>query len=88
MTKDGIKQQVITSMENIGIFIFDADENFRIDDYIVDSIMFVSFIIELEQMFEIEISDTYLNIQKLETFDDVCEMVYLCLEENDENNDM
>ena len=55
MTEELIKQQVIACMENIGICVFSTDENFRIDDYIIDSIMFVSFIIELEQTFEIEI---------------------------------
>ena len=88
MTEELIKQQVIACMENIGICVFSTDENFRIDDYIIDSIMFVSFIIELEQTFEIEISDAYLNIQRLETLDDVCEMVSRCLLEISRNSDV
>lgn len=43
-----IKEKTIECMNNIGVFIFEDDKNFKIDDYIVDSVMFVSLIMEKE----------------------------------------
>ena len=81
MKEEMIKQKVIECMNNIGVYILEDETNFRIDDYIIDSIMFVSFIIELEQMFDVEIPDEYLVVQRLQTLDDVCEMIHTILKD-------
>ena len=77
-----IKEKVVECMNYLGIVNFEDDINFNVGDYITDSIMFVSFIIELEQMFNIEIPDEYLVVDRLQTFDDICHMVELITEKN------
>lgn len=84
MLKDNenIKEKIIECMNNMGIVNFEDDANFKLDDYIVDSVMFVSFIIELEQMFNIEIPDEYLVVDSLQTFDDLYIMIETVLNKN------
>lgn len=72
-----IKEKIIECMSNMGIINYENDSNFKIEDYILDSIMFVSFIIELEQMFRIDIPDEYLITDRLQTFDDIYNMIEL-----------
>jgi hypothetical protein len=70
-----IKEKTIECMNNIGVFIFEDDKNFKIDDYIVDSVMFVSLIMEFEHMFDIDIPDEYLMADQLQTLEDICTMI-------------
>ena len=52
--------------ENLGIFIFeDEQEDFAISDYIPDSIMFIQFIIALEEELGTELSDDFLDFEIL-----------------------
>lgn len=71
------KNDIIECLHNIGIFIDDCndDEVILLRNYIEDSIMFVSFIVELEEKFDIEIPDEYLLITEMETIDDVCNVI-------------
>ena len=77
------KKKIVECMNHMGIVDFECDTNFRMDDYILDSIMFVSFIIELEQMFNIEIPDEYLIADRLQTFDDIYNMIETATRETD-----
>lgn len=75
MDSNAVKEKIVECMNHMGIVDFEEDANFRVDDYILDSVMFVSFIIELEQMFDIEIPDEYLVADRLQTFDDIYNMI-------------
>lgn len=44
-------------LENIGIFEIDRDDNLKIRDIIQDSLTYISFFIEVEKAFDIEIPD-------------------------------
>jgi acyl carrier protein len=59
---------------NIGI-ITEGGDNFLIADYVTDSVTYISLMVELEQMFGVEIPDDYLVQGRLETYQDVCNMV-------------
>lgn len=74
-----MKEQILKCLANLGVFIDDCDSNSLLRDFIADSVMFISFLVELEQTFGIEISDEYLNPEKLKTLDEVCEMVSIFL---------
>lgn len=68
-------EKIIGCMENLGMYVEADDKNIILQDYIADSLMYISFIVELEQQFNIEISDEYLVPDKLKTIDDVVEMI-------------
>ena len=53
MTKEDIKQGIIKCFQNVGIMIplENYNEDLEIQEYIEDSIMFITMIIELENFF-------------------------------------
>lgn len=78
-----VKKKVIEIFHNLGIQFEEGIE--ELDYYIEDSIMFISFIVEVEQEFAIEISDEYLEIGRLNTVEDVVNMI---ISEKPENLDI
>lgn len=70
-----MKEKIIQCFSNLGIIISDESSNIELDEYIVDSVTFVSFLVELEQQFEIEIDDDYLVQGSLKTLNDVENMI-------------
>ncbi|MBS5733276.1 MAG: acyl carrier protein [Clostridiales bacterium] len=67
------RKDIIPILSNIGILIDDQMETFDVDltEYILDSIQFVSFIVELERELNIEFPDELLlydNIRSLNGF--------------------
>ncbi|GHU76474.1 hypothetical protein FACS189461_4060 [Spirochaetia bacterium] len=77
--RENITEEVMDSFllylkKNLGIQI-EGDDNFILAEYIVDSLTYVSLLTELEQMFEINIPDEYLMQGRLESFQDICNMV-------------
>ncbi len=63
---EGIKQ----AAANIGVFIDESDLSGLVSDYIFDSLMFVGFMVEIENIFEISIPDEYLLDENL-TFENI-----------------
>ena len=61
-----IRDKVIESCNKMGMNIDKLDENEDIDlrEFIIDSTMFISFIMQLEIDLDIEIPDTLLQIEK------------------------
>ena len=57
MSREEIKKGIITCFQNVGIMIplDDISDDLEIQEYIEDSIMFITMIIELENHFGIEI---------------------------------
>jgi acyl carrier protein len=62
MSRDDIKSGIITCFQSIGIMVADDNlsDDLEIQEYIEDSIMFITMIIELESYFNIEIPDEFL----------------------------
>ena len=69
MKYEDIRSKAIDTLEKIGALIPDIDpvidEDINIQDYIFDSLQFITFIVELERMLEIEIPDELLNYENL-----------------------
>lgn len=61
--------------EQIGIIADDFDETTELMDIIEESMTFITFIVEIENMFEIEIPDEYLIPGKLVSIDDTINMI-------------
>lgn len=67
------RKDIIPILSNIGILIDEQMETFDVDltEYILDSIQFISFIVELERELNIEFPDElllYENIRSLNGF--------------------
>ena len=69
-----MEERVKKCFNNVGIII-DATENFDISEYLEDSLSFITFIVEVEDEFKIEIPDEYLMEGKLVTYQDVLNMI-------------
>lgn len=69
-----IKDRVLCCLENIGCS-FEAEGINDLSQIIDTSIMFITFIVELEQEFEIEIPDEFLVISAWRTMDDICSLL-------------
>lgn len=67
-------------LAGIGI-VLEADVKGRfMDEDVSDSLTYISFIVELEEKFDISIPDEYLQVNMLETYDDVADMIRQLLE--------
>lgn len=85
MKDDELIRRIYIILENIGIQIPNVDEEIFLADYIEDSIAFISFIVEIEEEFDIEVQDEYLSVEMLETFTDVVNMVRHSIEYSNES---
>lgn len=67
-----VKERLINCLDNIGLFI---EEDDSLKDVVNSSLLFISMIIEIEQEFNVEIPDDYLDMEKLSTLSDLERMV-------------
>ncbi len=77
MSREEIKKGIITCFQNVGIMIplDDISDDLEIQEYIEDSIMFITMIIELENHFGIEIPDEYLLPEMLSNLGSLTDIV-------------
>lgn len=85
MKYEDIRSKAIDTLGKMGALIPDIDsviddEDINIQDYIFDSLQFITFIVELENMLEMEIPDELLNYENLVSLNAFCtslELVYI-----------
>ena len=72
MDKSLIRDNIIQALAKVFIFV-DSTENEDVDleTYIEDSIQFMSFIVELEQIFNIEFPPELLLIENFKTINNI-----------------
>ena len=59
-------EKLLEILEEMGFMLFEeGNDDFAISDYIADSLGFITFILEIEKNFEIELSDDFLNYELL-----------------------
>lgn len=77
-----MKAGIIQALENAGVFVDVEEQNeINIINLIDDSIQFVSFVVQLEEIFKIELTSELLVIDNFSTIDSVCEILQaLCQE--------
>jgi len=66
---------IITCFGNIGVVVDSLSESSNLLDYLDNSITFMTFILEVEQTFDIEVPDEYLRPDRLVTVHDLMLMV-------------
>ena len=76
MINDEIELKIIEALNNVGI-LFDATEleTLSFEEVITDSLSFISFIVELEQIFNIEIPDEFLMPERISSFASIRDMI-------------
>jgi len=67
------REKVVECFNNLGLVVDDKAEN--ILEYLVDSVMYIAFIVELEGMFNVEIPDEYLLRGNFQTIENICSLL-------------
>ena len=75
--KKEIRERLINTLQNVDIFIDDDfnDDDIDIRNYITSSIQFISFIVEIERDFNIEIPDEMLVIDNFSSLNELTEKI-------------
>ncbi|GAB2025266.1 hypothetical protein OfM1_13370 [Lactovum odontotermitis] len=77
-----MEEKLQQCFEDLGIFL-DNIQDFDIDEDIEDSLEFISLIVGIEDAFEIEIPDEYLNMSRLRSAQDLINMIEVVLSESE-----
>ena len=75
MEFDKIRKAILKLLENNGIVIESDEGDLDLRNYSIDSIMFISFIVDLENEFSIAIPDEYLTIELLQSIDGLTNLI-------------
>lgn len=79
------ENDLLKVFEENGIFI--DDKNVLLQEYIPDSLTFVSIVISIEEEFDIELPDDLLLIDHLGTFNSLWERIYFDFFKDSASND-
>lgn len=61
-------EKICRILQEMGfIFFEDVESDFAISDYIGDSLSFIEFIVNIEETFELELSDDFLQYDLLDS---------------------
>ena len=75
---------IIEILYEEGLAIEYNDKDLDLRDYIADSIQFISFIVAVENKFNIEVPDECLKYDSISSVYSFAEMIKSCIEENNE----
>ena len=71
MIIDDIDKKIIQCMNDVGIIIDEADlmrSDVNLTDYNIDSILFISLLVNIEELFGIIIPDEYMTYEILQSY--------------------
>jgi len=74
MDKEYIKEKLTSIMSQNGLCLLNEEELLEID-----SVKFITIILDIEEAFQIEIPDDKLIIDELKSLDDFCNLIYSLL---------
>ena len=63
MNEVNVKSAIIEELENLGVIIDTSEEDMDLLSMEIDSITFITFIVALEEKFEIQFPDEYLTME-------------------------
>lgn len=69
------RDDILEVLENMGIYIDQDEELIDLQAYIVDSIQFITFIVNLEEKLEFTFPDEYLLYESIASIDLLCEII-------------
>ena len=84
MNKEDIIKRIPSVLESIGVFGAETmDEETDLNEWIIDSLMFISFIVELENVFEVQIPDALLQQETISSLRGLADIIFGLKEEGD-----
>ena len=72
---DENKEKIISALEESGVLIDGSIEEANINQYFDDSIQFMTFLVNLENIFEIEFPNELLVFENFDNINNICEMI-------------
>ena len=69
------KKDIIEVMQEVGIYIDGEVNDNHLNDYFEDSLHFMSFIVKVEERFEIEFPNELLVFENFNTIDGIKDMI-------------
>lgn len=83
MNKEDIVKRIPMVLESIGVFgATTMDQETDLNDWIIDSLMFISFIVELENVFEVQIPDSLLQHETISSLRGLADIILGLQEES------
>lgn len=79
MNEATVKHIVIEELENLGIIIDDSKNDVDLLSMEIDSITFISFIVALEERFEIQFPDEYLAMEVMNSLNGFSDLICVLL---------
>lgn len=77
------KKILIDILEEMGFVVFEKDEDdFCLGDYIIDSIQFIQFIVNIEKVLGVELSDDFLQYDILSSANGLANKLLVFIEHN------
>lgn len=76
-----MRKTLLSIFEELGIIIED-EEDFDIQDYIIDSLVYMSLIVNMEQRLGFEIPDEFLLLSKMNSFNAYCDSLLALINED------
>lgn len=69
-----MREILLNALEEIGISVDDNERNadFDLSEFFIDSIQFISFIVEVEKRIGFELPDEFLFIEQYRSFNALC----------------
>jgi len=75
MDYGAVRKTLLNIIDEMGIVVDDDNNDFILNEYITDSLSFISFIIEIENQFNIEVPVELLLISKMNSFNAYCDTI-------------
>lgn len=70
------QNRILNVLNDMGILVVkDQEEDINLQDYITDSLQFITFIIELEKALEIEFPDELLLYENIRSLDGLASLI-------------
>lgn len=79
MNEVEVKSAIIEELENLGIIIDASEEDIDLLSMEIDSITFITFIVALEERFEIQFPDEYLTMEVMNSLNGFSSLIYTLL---------
>ena len=79
MNEVEVKSAIIEELENLGIIIDISEEDADLLSMDIDSITFITFIVALEERFEIQFPDEYLTMEVMNSLNGFSSLIYTLL---------
>ena len=82
MTIEVIREKLLSAFQNVGInFAFNPNEDVDLQEYIDDSLQYITAIAEIENIFDVDLPDELLAFTALKSFCSFSEAIFELVQE-------